>query len=61
MLDIKFSTINEGIEKLKECVSIRNQMGGALYWNICNDDCLKLADKLIDKGANLSDIKQILN
>ena len=54
MLDMDFQTNDEGIQKLKAAVNIRNQMGGALYFNICEDDCLKLADKLaafgVDKG-----------
>ena len=60
MLDIEFKTVDEGIEKLKDTVSIRNQMGGALYWNICNDDCLKLADNLIRAGAAYREVKEIL-
>lgn len=33
----EFATVDEGLEKLKEAVKLRNQMGGALYWNILND------------------------
>jgi|GEM_PF-1682714 len=56
MLDIEFTTPEEGIEKLKKAVEIRNKMGGDLYWNICEDDCLKLADKLTAAGVD----KQII-
>jgi hypothetical protein len=52
MLDTEFKTIEEGIEKLKKAVNTRNQMGGALYFNICEEDCLKIADKLSSMGAN---------
>jgi|AGTN01.1.fsa_nt_gi hypothetical protein len=52
MLDIDFQTTDEGIEKLKKAVSIRNQMGGALYFNICEEDCLRLADALTAKGVD---------
>lgn len=52
MLDINFGTIEEGIEKLKSAVGTRNQMGGAMYWNICEEDCLRLADKLSAAGAD---------
>ena len=52
MLDIDFKTAEEGIEKLKKAVAVRNKMGGALYWNICEDDCLKLADRLTAAGAD---------
>lgn len=52
MLDIDFKTPEEGIQKLKSAVNIRNQMGGAMYWQICEDDCLKLADKLSVSGVD---------
>ena len=61
MLDTTFETKEQGLEKLKETVSIRNQMGGALYWNIVNDDCLEIADKLFDMGVTSSEIREILN
>lgn len=61
MLDTKFSTVEEGKEKLKNAVSIRNTMGGALYWNICNDDCLVIADKLLGMGSPMIAVKEILN
>jgi len=52
LLDIDFETPEEGIEKLKSAVKTRNQMGGAMYWNICEDDCLRLADKLTAQGVD---------
>ena len=59
MLDITFSSAEEGIAKLKKAVSIRNQMGGALYFNILEDDCLKLADKLSAAGVDKNLIASI--
>lgn len=47
MLDINFTSTEEGMEKLRKYVSIRNVMGGALYWNIVNDDCLRLPMRFI--------------
>lgn len=61
MLDIKFGSVEEGIEKLKKGISVRDQMGGALYWNVCNDDCLKLAEALKNNGASVALIENILN
>jgi hypothetical protein len=61
MLDTTFETKEQGLEKLKETVAIRNNMGGALYWNIVNDDCLEIADKLFDMGVPSSEIQEILN
>jgi len=61
VLDIIFSTPEEGIEKLKSAVQIRDTMGGAMYWNICNDDCLMLAHNLVSVGADEQQIFSILN
>ena len=61
MIDTTFETKEQGLEKLKEAVAIRNKMGGALYWNIVNDDCLEIADKLFDIGVTSLEIQQILN
>ena len=52
MLDIELASIEEGFEKLKKAVSTRDQMGGAMYFNICEEDCLKIADKLSSMGAS---------
>jgi len=59
MLDIDFETIEDGMEKYKAAVSIRNQMGGALYYNICDDDCLRMADALSRAGADRNEIAEI--
>lgn len=59
MLDTSFSAPEDGIEKLKKAVGIRNQMGGALYFNICEDECLKLADKLSAAGVDKNLIASI--
>lgn len=56
MLDIEYTTIEEGMEKLKKNIETRNQMGGALYWNICNDDCIKLARSLINAGVDMKEV-----
>lgn len=61
MLDTKFETLAEGMEKLEKAVIVRNQMGGALYWNICNDDCTSLAIELMQKGADSEKINKLLN
>lgn len=60
MIDKTFTTKEQGIEKLKEGVSLRNQMGGALYWNIVNDDCIEIANKLFDMGVEKSELQTIL-
>ncbi len=60
MLDIDFETIEEGIEKLKKAVELRNQMGGALFFNVCEEDCLKLANELAEAGADRGTMWSIL-
>lgn len=61
MIDTTFETKEQGLEKLKEAVAIRNKMGGALYWNIVNDDCLEIANRLCGMGVASSEIREILN
>lgn len=61
MIDTTFETKEQGLEKLKEAVALRNKMGGALYWNIVNDDCMKIANRLWGMGATSSEIQAILN
>jgi hypothetical protein len=41
-----FDTIEQGEKNLAEATGIRDQMGGNLYWNICNDDCREISMKL---------------
>ena len=57
----EFSTKEEGLEKLKDAVRLRNQMGGAMYWNMLNDDCLMMAEKLMGMGVPKADLVDILN
>ena len=44
----EFKTIEDGEKNLKEAYNLRDQMGGALYWNILNDDCKEISQKLED-------------
>ena len=59
MLDTKYATTDEGVEKLKKGVSIRNQMGGALYFSVLEDECLMLADRLTADGVDKKKIAEI--
>lgn len=60
-VDKNFKTVEEGIKKLKEAVVIRNKMCGAMYWNMLNDDCIEIAQKLKSMGVEISEINKILN
>lgn len=48
---------DEMIEALKKRIKLRNSMGGALYWNITNDECIELAQKCVNLGADINEIK----
>lgn len=61
MLNANFDNIETGLQKLKDAVSLRNKMGGALYYNILNDDCNEIASKLRNMGADADEITAILN
>lgn len=61
MLNANFENIETGMQKLKDAVSLRNKMGGALYYNILNDDCNEIASKLRNMGADADEIIAILN
>lgn len=50
----------EAFEKLKQSVDIRNQMGGAMYWNILNDECCVIASKCVSLGIDRSEITPLL-
>lgn len=50
----------ELLKELQKAVDIRDSMGGALYWNICNDDCCELAGICLSRGCNRLDLEKIL-
>lgn len=41
-----FDTVEQGEKNLDEAIKIRNSMGGAMYYNIVNDDCIEIYRKL---------------
>lgn len=46
MEQAKFETIDQGMTALTEKKALRDKMGGAMWWNVLNDECLKLADDI---------------
>lgn len=60
MLEKDFETVEEGMKKLKDGISIRDKMGGALYYNILNDDCYEIAQKLVSIGVKQSEVFALL-
>jgi len=58
---LNFNTLEEGQKNLNKAVEIRDMMGGELYWNIANDDCDEISNKLVDLKVKLFKIKEKLN
>lgn len=50
----------QALEELRQKVNIRNQMGGALYYNILNDECCQLANKCVSLGCDRAEVEKIL-
>lgn len=57
---LEFETYEEGIAKLKDAVSIRDAMGGAMYWSILNEDCCEIANAIRKKYGRTEEIGKIL-
>ena len=65
MLSIKSEEVNliskeEVFEKLKKSINTRNQMGGAMYWNILNDECCEIANKCLELGIDRSKLTPLI-
>lgn len=61
MGDLTFETKEQGLEKLKDHVALRNSMGGALYWNMINEECCLIAYKLLIMGVSKTELDRILS
>lgn len=61
MGDLTFETKEQGLEKLKDHVALRNSMGGALYWNMVNEECYLIAYKLLIRGVSQTELDQLLS
>lgn len=53
-------TCAEMTNKLRECVDMRNSMGGAMYWNMLNDDAAQIANRCVALGADREYVGSIL-
>jgi len=56
----KLETKEELLAELNEHIRVRNQMGGALYWGILNDECAEIATKCVELGTDRQKIEEIL-
>jgi hypothetical protein len=55
----EFTTVEEGEKNLKEAIAQKNKMGGAMYYNILNDDCIEINNKLENlKWKTLTEIQK---
>ena len=52
--------MEEVLYALHQTVSIRNQMGGDLYWNIANDQACKIGGHAVSLGADRNEIRGII-
>ncbi len=57
---LEFETAKQGAENLKQAVDIRNSMCGVLYYNILEDVCCRIANRLLCKGGSKEEIDKIL-
>lgn len=49
------------LDVLRKHVELRDKMGGALYWNVANDECQKIADKCVFQfKCNFGEVQKIL-
>ena len=55
----EFTTIEEGMQNLKKAVELRDKMGGALYYNIMNEDCCEIASIIVKMGGQRDEIGKI--
>jgi len=58
---LELESKEELLNELKEHVRVRDTMGGALYWNVVNDECRQIARRCAALGADGAEIEQILN
>jgi hypothetical protein len=57
---LDYKTPQEGIEKLRQHVILRNSMITKHHWGIVNDECVALANKLEEYGTDIALVTDIL-
>jgi hypothetical protein len=58
--DTSVITPEQALDELRKRVNMRNQMGGALYYNILNDECCQLANRCANLGCDKAEVEKIL-
>ena len=44
---LSFETVEEGEATLVKHTALRDQMGGALWWGVTNDECEEIKEKIL--------------
>ncbi len=58
--NLQFETVEDGYNQLIDAVKARDMMGGAMYWNILNEDACEIARAVLAKGGDRKHISSIL-
>jgi hypothetical protein len=48
------------VDELKSTTSTRNTMGGAMYWNILNDEACAIGNRLTELGMARPEVAKII-
>jgi hypothetical protein len=57
---LKLKTKESLLAELREHVKVRNMMGGALYWNVLDEECFQIAAKCVFLGCDKKEISKLL-
>ena len=60
-MDIPFSSVKDGFEKLEEMVKEREKAKGSNWYQVWEGDCKRFADKLLQSGADEKDIVAVMS
>ena len=60
-MDIPFSSVKDGFEKLEEMVKEREKAKGSNWYQVWEKDCKRFADKLLQSGADEKDIATVMS
>jgi len=58
--ELNYNSKEEALTALEKHVKVRNKMCGALWYNVINDECCKIANKCAELGADRNEITKIL-
>jgi hypothetical protein len=56
-----FKTVEDGLNLLRKAINVRNNMSGAVYWEVVDDECSIIITKLQSLGASDEQIQMAVN